>query len=718
MKINKSKSLWILAAIMVCGAMSLTSCSDSNDKERDSDADKAADEAAAISIPDDNTADKMNVRITGLTYVFNANYSGEGAALVRRAINRTQNIQDINLKNIIIHSSCVENLTQDELVAISALIINGGALMMVEPTPKEELNLIDKIVATADDCINGTITSPLYANLDYTNLEWIYGWATNGTKGLIDDYNTDPDDQSLEIIGWRGFQVYKSLNVHENETYTKNLNIVSVNEDNTMEYEPVTIEETVKMNDNLFGLQADEGAEWMNAVDDESASRAARRAAVKAIASRAGEAEQYIDNIATAQEYHLQLGGIVTFKDGDKTISRYHKVLLNRKVWAAYSFGKATDYYCINQTVKLYNQDLECGPTAEDKWWKADKWDKWNAATKKHPRARACVYGPYLRQFILDIYMKDSKPRIEKSAPVNSTSGSETVTDGISYSLGANVGFSAGKPTATVGGNITWSSSVARTNPDLAVTATTNSTDGRLNWKYDINNSMKTTNRTTVHHNTAKDVATKELELQQAWVWSMKSNESTVDIVTDWSMVDQWLTYEKTFVLETSEFFIDEILGNTDLKSQKVKQENNFTFDRIQRVNCPPRVKENWSMTIEGSGLTGEQKTKIENFLLSHLSQYYAKSFVLYSAKHGHQKSIVNGKVDLDTQDELGRLVANLKKASENNKNVAELLRLAGADAGLPANGSYNIVWRNTDINTAGYKYDKEELTIRMSETK
>ena len=69
-------------------------------------------------------------------------------------------------------------------------------------------------------------------------------------------------------------------------------------------------------------------------------------------------------------------------------------------------------------------------------------------------------------------------------------------------------------------------------------------------------------------------------------------------------------------------------------------------------------------MTIEGSGLTGEQKTKIENFLLDHLSQYYAKSFVLYSAKHGHQKSIVNGKVDLDTQDELGRLVANLKKAT------------------------------------------------------
>ena len=228
----------MLAAIIVCGAMSLTSCSDSNDKERDSDADKAADEAAAISIPDDNTADKMNVKITGLTYVFNANYSGEGAALVRRAINRTQNIQDINIKNIIIHSSCVKNLTQDELVAISALIIKGGALMMVEPTPKEELNLIDKIVTTADDCINGTITSPLYANLDYTNLEWIYGWATNGTKGLIDDYNTDPDDQSLEIIGWRGFQVYKSLNVHENETYTKNLNIVSVNEDNTMEYEP------------------------------------------------------------------------------------------------------------------------------------------------------------------------------------------------------------------------------------------------------------------------------------------------------------------------------------------------------------------------------------------------------------------------------------------------------------------------------------------------
>ncbi len=709
------KLLWMLVVIVFGGAMVLTSCEDDKDSEQ-----TVEDQTTGVPMSSDQTADQLDTKIDALTYVFDATYTGEGAALVRRVVKRTQNILDPNIRNIIIHSSNVSKININEAIAISAVIIKGGSVVMVEPTPKEEVALMNKIIETADDCITGTIESELFDNLDYDNLEWLYGWAIQGTKTIMDDYNIDPDDKSLEIMGWREFLIYKSLNVHEDETYTKSMECIFTNEDGTTTTEPLTFDEKVEMTDYLFGLQADECAEWMNIPPDVEAQRAARRTAVKAISQRANESEQYIDQIATAQEYNLQIGGIVTFKDGSNTISRYHKVLINRKVWAAYSFNKKRDFYCINQTVRLYNQDLKCGPVSKGEWWNSKDWDKWKAATKDHPMASARVYGPYLRQFGMEMYMKDEKPTIERSVPVNSTSGSETVSNGISISLGANIGFSGANPAGGVSGSVSWSHSVSRVNEDLKMTATTNTSKGTVNWQYDLNSLPKSEYKLLgADHTSARDVATKELELQQAWVWSIQSNGNSVDVVTDWTMTDEWLSYEKTVTsFKTREFYIDEKFSNTDLKSQKATQENHFTFDRIQRISCPPRVRENWSMTIEGDGLTGDQKTKVENFLLDHLSQYYTKSFILFSAQHGHKKAIVDGKMKLETLDELGRRVAKLKKAMEVNNNVAELFKLAGRDAGIPSTGSYKIVWRYTDDNLYGAKYENEELTINLSDAK
>lgn len=708
MKSNKSKFLWMLTTILICGTITLTSCEDNDNASGQSGSE-------SIPMPAGDTADQLGTKINGLTYVFNADYTGEGAAVVRRAVNSTQNIMDPNVQNIIIHASNVATLTKNESVAISALIIRGGALVMVEPTPQDEINLMEKILKTADDCINGTIDSPLYDELDYEDMEWLYGWAIQGTKDLTDSYNAENyDDRSLEIVGWRGYQVYKSLNVHEGETYTKNSALTIFKEDGSSETTPFEYEEEVVMNDYLFGLQADEAALWLNTKAQEDP--AARAAAIKAIASRAGEAQQYIDQIATTQEYHLQLGGIINFKEGNNApTSRYHKVLLDRRVWAAYSLDKKTDYYCVNQTVKLYNQDLLCGPDNEKKWWDAGNWDKWKNARGYNPFVWAQVYGPYLRRFGLEVYMKDASPRIEQSRPVNATDGGTTITDGISYSLGANLGFSGPQPAGGLSASVSWSQSISRVSPDVRIDAKTNPSNGHLNWQYNIDKEPKSKNSNPdSNHELALDVATKELQLQQAWIWSISSNASTIDIVTDWNMLDRWLTYWKVGMpsFYSHDVYIDEPFSNADLKSQQAVQ--GYTFDRIQRVTCPPRFKENWSMTIEGDGITGDQKKKIEDYLVAHMSNYYAKSFVLFSYKHGHQKAVVDGKASLQTLDEVGRRVADLQKAYENS-NTGEIFRNAGRDAGLPATGSYKIVWRNTDTDTGGAKYDIEEVTISMT---
>lgn len=710
----KKTFLWMLTVILLCGTTALTSCKDDDDANSSEQTG-----SETVSIPAGETADQLGTKINGLTYVFNADYTGEGAAVVRRAVNSTQDIKDPNVQNIILNASNIAALTENDLVAISALIIRGGALVLVEPTPQDEIDLMEKILKTADDCINGTIESSLFDELDYEKLEWLYGWAIQGTKELTASYSAENfDDRSLEIVGWRGFQVYKSLNVHEGETYTKELGLTVVNEDGTTETTPLAYDETVVMNDYLFGLQADEAAAWMNTKAEEDQTK--RAAAVKAIANRAGEAQQYIDKLATAQEYHLQLGGIITIKDGSKVTSRYHKVLVDRWVWAAYSFDKKTDYYCVNQTVKLYNQDLQCGPDNDQGWWwNSETWEKWKYAREVEWHGillRSDMYGPYLKGFGFEAYVKDASPRIEQSRPVNATDGGTTVSEGISYSLGANLGFSGPNAAGGVSASISWSQSVSRVVPDVKMTAKTDPNTGHVNWQYSIDNVPKTKNAVTgANHTFAVDVAKKELQLQQAWIWSIpNSSASTIDVVTDWNMHDQWLTwYADGGPYHTSEYYIDEKFSNTDLKSQQAIQ--GYTFDRIQRVTCPPRFKETWSMTIEGDGITGDQKKKVEDYLVAHLSDQYVKSFVLFSYKNGHQKTVIDGKTKLETLDELGRKVAKLKADYEANGNVAEMLRNAGKDAGIPATGSYKIVWRNTDSSGSGAKYDNEELTINLT---
>lgn len=716
------KKLLFIPALTFAVCCMMTACIDDN-------ADNPTQEVQIndVSMTTDPTEDQLDVKIQGLTYVFESEYTGEGAALVRRAANRTQNLTDAKIRNIIVPGDKVESLNTEQTTALAALLVRGGSLMLVEPTAEQEIFLIAKIYTAVDNYLNSDEDNPLLDQMDYDNLEWLQNWTREEFKNTLENYDIDAADNSLEIVGWRDWKIYKSFNVHEGESYMKKLSLETSDEALQPSEQSLEYDEQVELSDYQFGLQADEAAAWMNSTGETEETRAQRAEAVRAIALLANEAEQTIDKLATAQEYFLLLGGLVTFKDGNNQINRYHKVLLKRNVWSAYSFEKKRDYYCVSQTVTLCNQDLQCGPADEGSWWNCENWDKWQAFNKANRTwqsfPRPYIYGPYLSEFKLDMYMKDLTPAIEKAAPANSTSGGETESDGVNMQLGANVGYSSSGPSAGVNGSVTWSHSVSRTSPDLQMTASTNSTNGHVGWSYRIAGpDASSTMSLAVKHGAAKDVATKELQLEHAWVWSIESNASTLNIVTDWSMVDEWLSYhDENFLLfaklKVYEDRLRESFTNDDMKKGAEGQvaDKRYSFDRIQRVTCPPRFRQTWSMSIEGDGLTGDQKTKVENYLLDHLTQYYKKSFTLSTYQQGHKKSFNGDKTTMETLDELGREVAKLVQARQTNTNVAQLLKQAGLDAGIPATGSYNIVWRNTDSDIpAGVTCDTETLTVSL----
>jgi hypothetical protein len=144
------------------------------------------------------------------------------------------------------HTSNIRKLTKDELVAIAALVVNGGSLMVVEPLPSDEVTLLEKLLEVTDNCLNGTIKSPLFDDIDYDNLENFYAWADKETKTIVDGYNIEGDDNSLEIVGWRENKTFKSLNVHEGETYKKELEVTFTNEDGTETTTPATLSMRMK----------------------------------------------------------------------------------------------------------------------------------------------------------------------------------------------------------------------------------------------------------------------------------------------------------------------------------------------------------------------------------------------------------------------------------------------------------------------------------------
>lgn len=103
------------------------------------------------------------------------------------------------------------------------------------------MTLLEKLLEVTDNCLYGTIKSPLFDDIDYDNLENFYAWADKETNTIIDGYNIKGDDNSLEIVGWRENKTFKSLNVHEGETYKKELEVTFTNEDGTETTTPATL---------------------------------------------------------------------------------------------------------------------------------------------------------------------------------------------------------------------------------------------------------------------------------------------------------------------------------------------------------------------------------------------------------------------------------------------------------------------------------------------
>jgi len=652
----------------------VTACKDDdNNASQDGDPDTLEEFVEPEAEP---TADAMSVTVDGLTYVFDGSYTGEGKALVARVGNRATYLASDSdkpneeVEHIILPNDRIADLSNAESAALVMVLAKGGSIVVATPTIDNLKTLVSRlrnVIIAYQEGGNNVSAKYVVQMLNTESLDRIVMWTDNFDFSVYLDSEGRGDYLSLAIF-------------REEDSY-------------------LAYRETEALTDYQYGMKADQAALWMNTKEDEASLQAARWDAARMMARRAGgEAEQYVDKIAKSNDFTFDMGMQV---NGPQGYSRYHACTLTYRIWTAYSKEKNCDVYCVTQTVTAFNQDLNCGPSGERKWYNGGSWEPWKQLDRQVSRLRKDVYGPYMKKLYTRCELVDAgrSVKIENYAPMNSTSGGQNVTDGFSFGLGANASVSAKGPQAGVSASCTWSHSVSRFSADLSMTASP-SASGVTEWTYTapgVESHFSKTPWKNHYHEFPRQIQVTTCTVEQAWVWTVAASESkTVTIKPTFQLQDEWLTYDRAF----------SHIGQA--YARYINQGDSRSVTPMV-VSCPPRYIQTWSMSVTTEA-EGADVVKIKNYLTDQLKQYFLASSVFYTDRPDHKKAYNEGK-GIEDYDEIGQFIVDAKNAFNHNDNVIEILREAGRVGGVPNTGDYTIVWRQTD---AGINSDREEYTFSM----
>ena len=610
-------------------------------------------------VPEYPIEDQLTTPIQRVTYVFNATYTGEAKALVARATTRGV-MSDENLGVVVMPSTQIKSLTSDDYLNIVRVLAKGGTIVFAEPMLNELDVFCKQVSATVTG--NSQASDMVIENLPAEAIQRIIDWSeVNPFEGLIEDGVKD----RYEIIALRAQTVYVSMNDREGIATKQTVNVEVEKVDKEDEYDiiPVEVEFPNNMSDYYFGFKADQLAEWLNSDEPEPTDEEA--AEVRAmIAHRAGE-NSSLQSLVKAQTIILDGTNNNVYFTPESGANRTwsHPIKLRYDVWTAYSAEKKCDFYCVKLNVTAENNKLECGPAEERKWYNPKNCDFWKAVNGTNWLSLdESLYGPYMQKLDFDCSLDNIKAELVDYTPKNSTSGGTTVTESFSYSLGANVGFNANGPTGGISGNCTWGSSVAKFNPDLKCTVTASTSDGKLSFVYEAAKPIAEYNLfLTNKHSGTKDITINTCTVEQAWVWQVKSDASTVTLNTRFKSVDEWLSYYY-FAYKCHDIYFP------------VPCEHNFKTP----INCPPRFKQEWAMTIEPAN------AKAEAYLAQKLPQDFWHNSNFYTRKENHVKG--------DKTDEISTWVTKSCGIFDKNNSI---LKAAAQEGGITQN--FTIRWHQTN---------------------
>ena len=318
---------WMLAAILICGASVLVSCTTNIDNPTPSEP-----EGEMFPLPVEPTTDQLEVKVTAdmpTAVLSQFDENTVATALIKRLATTTTAIDD-NTKLALLDGSQVKSLTEADYFALARVLMNGGYVALHRPTFEEGLAFGVSLNDQFDDVLDAVLKENGVESDD--EAEQGTGVSAAATRSSSDGGEMVRRIHNASALTRSGEEIDANTVIDELIVFSINANylIPPYSEEMTFESkmedeqgQETTIEHKEKLLQNTYhsGLLADGVAEWLNTKEQEKAE--AQQSEVAKARTRA-EANEVINSMLSCTDEFTISGSLwaLMIKAGDTTVKK------------------------------------------------------------------------------------------------------------------------------------------------------------------------------------------------------------------------------------------------------------------------------------------------------------------------------------------------------------------------------------------------------------
>ena len=551
------------------------------------------DPSGSINEPDYPTKDALAVRTQSRTYIFPHSYTGSAKALTNRISDKSEAL-DASVKTVVLHDKGASSLSDAETDAITALLARGGSLIYCEPTRTGTDALLRKLQSSIRNIIgSGPLSISPEGRIVIRNILNI----SEDKDGLlvppfIDDVDTD--GVLCDILAIRGGEYRIITDLDENNP----IKITLSGDDGYIgeSYTENRLDDTPS--DYIYGLHADNLAEWLNAESTISTMKVGN--ILTSVIPN--EDSQDLEKITNAQKISYSYNAYAGHK--------FEPITISYEIWAV-NDTKGSDYYLVHQELRAENSLLVCGPKKE-RDWNEYRVDEAFGDVAKEPRA----YWAYMSNFGAQTQFSNNSATVEHISPANSLKGESTYTENLTWSI--ETAYVLTKPEIELTGGVKMSKSWTHNIMDLEMDFTYNGNKPKWVYKAGVLPRLTKDSKYDWRHDFAKPILRSDCTMGHSWIWRISNASDTYSFSSK-----TWISIQGLYI---------------DLKKghQKGSKYKTFTTEDSKTLNLAPpaRYKQEWIMTIS------PYNENTERVMKTYFPDYWLPAFSLYTVKEDDKDAI------------------------------------------------------------------------------
>ncbi len=673
----KRTTLWMFAAILICGTVSfLSSCTDSDNA------------TSGIPVnPTDPNIDQMLVKVSvdvPTAVLSSFDEKSMGAAFVRR-LPKTTNQIDNDTKMVFIKGEDIIGRPLTEWLETTRLYLRGGYIAIEKPRDAQLVHLMENIaehVSSAEhDILNryGNVNI-IPANADAaprrvsSHVERLKNRIAN--MKLASSRAASEGDPVAEMVifaidGYYHHIPYQGTSV--NSSYSDNSDVEVAGSTTTVNKEYTK---------NSSGMMADGAAQWLNNREKSKQASKSHRY------SRADGSGAINDLMSASEEYTFQEWLATWSWDAWEARRKQNAYTETMRIWGAHNIDTNKDYYCVEQKVLASvggkkdgdarfdpQQTLYPGPYSEGEWieancdYEGDHMEKYYGAWFQEGNFNMNITGAG------EIKLEDAVPDTDNNNVSRSVAVGTSSSNTIGFSFGGLIGES---PSLSLGFNYGHTEgstyTMTTTNNARELRCAKNTEGNKVSWTY-TNSQSIISDSDEDEHIMASDAITNDVDIDNQVCWSVANPEGAYTL---------------------------EYYGEPKMKCLFIKENGNEhgtttwpnRTPNTQVLLIPNRAEQVWYMDITFPEIGQEGHLGDKGKLVEYLQRQFPSIY---------QTELRLADQTPESENTIKQLVDYTNEVL-NNSDGAQTMKEYALDLGL---SQYTVKWYTIDG-----KHDKYELTI------